>query len=247
MSKTTTIALVGTTIISSIIALNKNAAYNNARKELTAERRDNKILEEKLQNTADYLKKINVKNKKLSKRVINEINQIVDLRNSVKVLDKDLKKDKEKLVEATSFVEDLHVEKKQLEEEVLRTKELEEEISKVKQLKISNIETTLMKKKSNGQYSETENAKKVDAFKASFRILSNENADSGRRKINIKVINLKDNTFTYTNNLKIHYNNSAMDIVSVIDVERDNMSTGNYKIIIYIDGKEVNSSNIYVE
>lgn len=239
MNKILQIVLVGTTLASTTIAIQKNNKLNEQEQE-------NIELAQKLENSSNNYNTLKEKNKKLSKRVINEINKIISLTDSVKGLDRSLKEDQIKLLENIYIAENLNSKNKRLVKEAIKIDQLQEEISLAKKLKISDIETTLIRKKLNGTYTKTSNLKKIDAFKASFTILNNEIAHSGKRNIAVKVINSENQTLNYTNNLEIDYKNKVLDIVSLIEVEREKIIAGTYKVVVFIDGKQAQSSTVNI-
>jgi len=255
MKKTFKILLIGATITSSAIAISKSTSINNLKVELASKQRENNSLINKLEHSSSNLIALNQKNKKLSKRVVNEINTIISLKDSVEGLDENLKNDKKKLAQKTYKTRKLLRERKKLKKEILKTKELgkdknteaKKETSTVKKLNVTNIETTLMRKKFNGSFVKTVNAKKVDAIKTNFKILNNNTIKSGKKKVSISVFNSKDKTLAFNDILEVHYNNENLDVTSIIEVERKKIEKGTYNIIAYIDGKEVNSSYAYID
>lgn len=253
MKITIKLLLIGATLASTTIAIISNS-------KLKEQKIENHKMVQKLESTENNLKKQSLKNKKLSKRVIKEINKIINLNDSVKDLDENLKEDQEKLLSKTQIAEKLSSKNKKLRQKALKAEHLEKEIHKskkeilaakkeisaAKQLKVSNIVTTIMRKKKNGAFTQTLNNKKIDAFKTNFQILNNEIANSGKKKIYLKIYNSKNQSLKFTDELNVEYNNKNIDIVSIIEVERSEIVTGNYEIIAYIDNKKVKSSSISV-
>ena len=250
MNKTLKILLVGVTITSSAIAINKNITLNELKLELASKQEENTNLTNKLEHSSDNINKLNQKNKKLTKRVVNEINKIISLKDSVDNLGENLKEDQKKLAQKDYWTKRLLREKKWLKKEIQKNKKAKKnkkESSKTNKLNVTKIETTLMRKKYNGSFVETDNSKKIDAFKTNFKILNNKTAKSGKKKINISVFNSKNKNLAFNDVLEIDYNNENLDVISIIEVERKKIERGTYNIIAYIDGKEVNSSLAYIE
>lgn len=254
MKTTLKLLLIGVTISSSVIAINKNTIVNNLKTELASKQKENKKLSNKLAHSSSDISNLNTKNKKLSKRVIKEINKIISLQDSVDSLDETLKEDQKKLAKKTSTAKRLAKEKRWLKKEISKAKQLTKETkqkivlnnSYQENLNTTNIETTLMRKRNNGSFVKTFNTNKIDAIKTNFKILNNQIAESGKKKINISVFNSKNKKLAFNDILEIDYNNENLDVTSIIEVEREKIEKGTYNIIAYIDGKKVNSSLAYI-
>jgi len=246
------VLLVGVTVSSSIIAINKNTSLNQLKAELASKQKENKKLTNELENSSNDLIALNQKNKKLSKRVVNEINKIISLKDSVDNLDENLKKDQKKLAQKSYWTKRLLREKRQLKKEIQEAKESEKQNKQTsqakqkrsysKKLNVTNIKTTLMRKKFNGSFVKTINVKKVDAIKTNFKILNDETATSGKKKVTISVFNSRNKKLAFNDVLEVDYKNEKLDVTSIIEVEREKIEKGTYNIVAYIDGKEVNSS-----
>jgi len=258
MKNLTKTLLVGVTIITVAVTVSKNNQISNLETELKLKLKENKNLSNKLDHTATSLTSVTQKNKRLSKRVISEINKIISLKDSVSDLDEDLKEGNRILAYRKSKTRKLLKEKKQLEKEILQAKQLNEEAkiknnqpeiitSKAKRLDISGMETTLMRKKFNGSFVKTLNSRKIDAFKTNFKIHNNKTTEVGMKKVNIKVYNRRNRTLTFDDVQEIDFDKENLNITSIIEVERGKIEKGLYNIIAYIDGKEVNSSSTYIE
>lgn len=76
-------ALLAITLLMIFFAFSKNNDYNNLKDVLTKDKED---LQVELNGIVEDYKQLNVKNKKLSRRVIKEINKIIALKDSVKNL-----------------------------------------------------------------------------------------------------------------------------------------------------------------
>lgn len=232
--------LIVATIFSALYGLKKNNDYSTIKSKLKESVEQKEELQQKLDKTKAKQQKLAIKNKKLSKRIISEINKIISLKDSVNELDNDLQKDKYALTEKTYLT-------KKLSNKVnyLATK-----IDKAKSLKTNISEVATMKKRSNGKFTKTSNKNKVDAFKISFQVLENEIASSEKKRISIQVLDPENNIIKakilssskkniankYSDELIIDYNNELLDVVSLIEVERENIKTGKYNIIIFIEG-----------
>lgn len=252
MKNTFKILLIGATIIASATAINKHSSIHKLENELEFRLKENKKLTNKLTHTSKNLITSNQKNKKLSKRVVNEINKIITLKDSVNNLDENLKSDQKKLADNLSQTKKLSREKRRLARVIQKNKQLEKQDcgqlkKSISKINISDIQTTLMRKKFNGSFVKTFNSKKVDAFKTHFKILDNQVTKAGKKKVNIKVFNSENNAITFNDVSVINYNNENSEVTSIIEVKRGEIESGTYNIIAYIDGKEVNSSLAYVK
>ncbi|WP_408029605.1 hypothetical protein [Tenacibaculum xiamenense] len=125
-------------------------------------------------------------------------------------------------------------------------------------LEISNVDFSAMKKKSSGKLTTTYRSWKTDAFRVKFDLLENKIIDKGIIPIYIQLINPKNEVIyvkgrtqlkngkriIYTNTLKANYFNNTLAIMSLIDVDKEKMEKGNYKVKIYVNGKYLKESII---
>ena len=234
------VLLLTLAVFSSLYAFKKSNDYSSIDNKFKESIEEKKELQQKLDKATTNLQKLVIKNKKLSRRVISEINKIINLKGSVDELDNDLRKDKNALTKKTYLT-------KQLSNKInyLATK-----IDKAKLLKTNTIEVTTMKKRNNGKFTKTSNRNKIDAFKVNFQVLKNEITTPEKKRISLQILDpdnnvviskiaslLKNNTVNkYSDELTIDYNNESLDIVSLIEIERKSVKAGKYKIIVFIEG-----------
>lgn len=257
MKTITKTLLVGATIASTATA---GVTHSNS---LKFENENNKLVKKIKEISIDY-EKLHTQNKKLSKRVITEINRIMALTDSVKHLDRTLREDKLKLSQTILLTKNLSLENNNL---TSRNKNLNKKITKVKddilttkasmlEIKesitapvfVSNLETTLVKKKTRGGYTKTANYTKIDGFKSKFTITNNGlSNNSENRKILLTLSNLNDKTISYSNELEVKFNKKFLDISTIIEVEREKVISGDYELAILIDHKKIESSNIKID
>ena len=224
------------TIFSFLYAFNKNYDYKVVSSKLKNSIEEKKELQEKLEKTTASYKKLSVKNKKLSKRVISEINKIINLKDSVNELDSDLKKDKKTLTKKIDLTRKLSS----------KINDLATKIDKAKLLKLNIVEVLTMKKRNNGKFTKTTSKNKVDAFKISFHLLKNEIATPGKKRVSIQVLDSKNNIVTVKNTgntvnkhngkLIVDYKNDLLDVVSFVEVNRKNIEPGTHKVIVSVEG-----------
>jgi len=252
MKKFSKILLIGTSVISSAIAINKTKDINEIENQFKLKSIENNSLTNKLATTSTSLSELNQKNKKLSKRLIKEINKIISLKDSVNNLDDNLKKENKKLASKNSTTARLIREKKQLEKEIENAKKLENELkllsTKNNKITVSEIKTTLMRKKGNGGFVKTQNSNKIDAIKTNFKILDTESvAELGKKKVNIKFYNRKNNTLSYTDVQEIDFDKKNVNITSIIEVDRKKIEKGLYNVVAYVDGKKINWASTIID
>jgi hypothetical protein len=218
------------TIFSFIYAFNKSYDYKVVSFKLKKSVEEKNELQLELDEKIASYKKLAVKNKKLSKRVISEINKIIDLKDSVDDLDDDLKKDKNALTKKITLT-------KRLSKKV---NYLASKIDKAKLLKVNISEILTMKKRNSGKFTKTTNKNKVDAFKVSFYVLENEMAISGKKRISVKILDSQNNVVVAKNeaknNLIVDYKNESLGVTLYFEVDRKNVKPGGYKVIVSIEG-----------
>ena len=125
-------------------------------------------------------------------------------------------------------------------------------------LKVSSVNATAMRLRSNGKYAETNKSSKTDAFRVGFKIDKNEIATPGDKQANItittpggKIINQKGtitlkngNEVGYTDQDVIAYENASKDVVMFVDNISQDLDKGIYTVKVYIDGILVGASNV---
>ncbi len=257
MKKITKILLVGATIASTTTA---GITHSNS---LKFENEKNKIFK-KLKETSLNYDKLQLENKKLSKRIITEINRIIILTDSVKHLDKTLKEDKLKLSKTILLSKNLSLQNNNL---TSRNRNLNSKIIKAKKkilttkasvmdikesitapIFVSNLETTLVKKKTRGGFTKTTDYTKIDGFKSKFSLTNNDlTNNSEKKKISLILSNLNNRTISYSNEVEVKFEKKFLDISTIIEVDREKVIPGDYEIAILIDNKKIESSNIKID
>ena len=137
-------------------------------------------------------------------------------------------------------------------------KKLEAQISKVAQLKTTPVSTVAMKERSSGKLTSTSRANRTDAFRINFKLLKNEITTPGNKNIYIQLQDPKKNVVTakgvatlknearieYSDEIIANYNNEELEVLSLILVNRDEISKGKYKINVFVDGVYTTGSEI---
>lgn len=257
MKRTTKIVLIGATIASTVAA---GVTNSNATTQIIK----NTELTRKLKESSNNYDKLLAQNKKLSKRVITEINRILTLTDSIKGLDQSLKKNKLDLLNLSSKIilsEKSNLKNKTLtsrsstsdikltraKQEVFDTtnKIIEFKQSIIAPIYIENINIAPMKKKIRSGFTETANYKKIDGFKTKFQILNNNISDSNK-KISLKLISPEDKTLVFTHELDLKFDQKFIDVDVILQVKRKKIISGNYKLIVSIDKEAIKSTNITI-
>ncbi len=121
------------------------------------------------------------------------------------------------------------------------------------ELKISTAKVLAMKERNNGKLVETTRANNTDALRINLTIVKNEIAEPGDRQVYIQIADaqgktlspkgefmLYDNTqISYSDLSIVNYMNEAIDLISLVEVNRDLMKAGVYTVNIYIENKFV--------
>lgn len=153
-----------------------------------------------------------------------------------------------KLIEQTSFNDTLIAQNLDLAKKV--------EIGGV--MRVSAVNSTAMRLRSNGKYTETNKAQKTEAIRVNFKIEENEIATPGDKIVHIvintptgKIVNQKGTFNTksgqevgFTIEDTVPYENAAKDVTLFIDKLTVKLDKGIYTTKIYVDGLLVGASNI---
>lgn len=126
-------------------------------------------------------------------------------------------------------------------------------------LKVSSAKVLAMREKTNGKLVETNRARNTDAFRINFTIAKNEISEQGERRVYIQIVDvtsgttvaskgevtiLNDETINYSDTATINYLNEAIDVVSLVEVNRDLIERGVFAVNIYIESNIVGVSKI---
>ena len=116
-------------------------------------------------------------------------------------------------------------------------------------LKVNAVKVLAMREKSSGKLVETKRAKNTDAFRINFAISKNEIAEQGERSVYIQVVDAQGNTIAnkgelvlfdettifYSDRTLVEYLNQEVAIISLVEVNSDNIKKGIYTVNVYID------------
>lgn len=139
----------------------------------------------------------------------------------------------------------------------IKNVQLSEKVAIGSVLKVSSAKVLAMRERSNGKLVETSRARNTDAFRINFTIAKNEISEQGERQVYIQIVDLKGNTIVskgelmynetqinYSDQTIVNYLNEAVDIISLVEVNRDNIESGLYTVNIYIEDKFVGATQI---
>jgi Tfp pilus assembly protein PilO len=125
-------------------------------------------------------------------------------------------------------------------------------------LKVNTAQILAMRERSNGKLVETSRARNTDAFRINFTIAKNEISEQGERQLFIQITDSKGNTvaskgefmlfdetqISYSDVTSVDYLNEPIDVISLVEVDRDSMESGIYNVNIYIEDKIAGVTNI---
>lgn len=263
-------------LLLALFAYKKTKDYNIMEDAFRKEQSD---LQSELDEIIEDYKTVSVKKKALSKRLVKEINKIIALRDSVKnlkatqfrfiskyrrkvkLLEKEnkqlfLKIDSLNIVNQTLKDENVIVaqqlDEKSVQSKVLAktNKQLQEKVAIAGVIKTSPISAIAMKERSSGKLTSTSRSRRTDAFKVNFKMLKNDVATVGEKKIYLQVIDENKNVIAskgttslkngdkigYSHELVADYHKEDVNILSLILVNRDDIKKGIYTISAFVDG-----------
>ncbi len=124
-------------------------------------------------------------------------------------------------------------------------------------LKVSSAKVLAMRERTNGKLVETSRSRNTDAFRINFTIAKNDISQQGERQVYIQIVNSKgitvaskgeltfnDTQINYSDQTIVNYLNESVDIISLVEVNRDTIERGIYTVNIYIEDKFVGATNI---
>ncbi|MBP8792768.1 MAG: hypothetical protein KBE41_11345 [Lutibacter sp.] len=125
-------------------------------------------------------------------------------------------------------------------------------------LKVNSTKILAMRERSSSKLVETTRSRNTDAFRISFTIAKNEISEQGERTAYIQIVDLKGNTiakkgkFALLNNTEVNYSdkttvkylNESIDVISLVEVNRDQINDGVYTVNVFIENKFAGASQI---
>lgn len=140
----------------------------------------------------------------------------------------------------------------------IQNNELLSTVSKGSVLRVNAIHVISMRERTNGQLKETTRARRTDAFRINFRVAQNDIAATGERIALIQILDAKGavlaekgtvtfddgNEVGYSDRTIVNYNNTNIDVISLIELDRKSIAKGSYTVNVYLDNRFVGASNI---
>ncbi|WP_457617080.1 hypothetical protein [Lutibacter sp.] len=140
----------------------------------------------------------------------------------------------------------------------LKNMELSEKVALGALLRISASKMMAMRERNNGKLVATTKARNTDAFRVNFTIAKNEISEQGERKAYIQIVDprgttlakkdeftLPDETIvSYSDETTVNYLNDAVDVISLIEVDRKYMQKGTYTLNVYLENRLVGTTKI---
>lgn len=139
----------------------------------------------------------------------------------------------------------------------MKNLQLSEKVAIGAVLKVSTAKVLAMRERNNGKLVETSRARNTDAFRINFTIAKNEISEQGERQVYIQIVNskgitvaskgeitLNDVQISYSDQTIVNYLNEDVDIISLVEVNRETITKGLYKVNIYIEDKFVGATKI---
>ena len=136
--------------------------------------------------------------------------------------------------------------------------ELQSTVTKGSVLRVNAINVISMRERNNGQLKETTRARKTDAFRVNFRVVQNDIASQGERIALIQILDSKGavlaekgtvtfddgNEVGYSDRTIIDYDNTNIDVISLVELDRKTMAKASYTVNVYLDNRFVGASSI---
>ena len=210
----------------------------------------------------DSVKNLKNVNYSLIRKYRRQIKSLEDKNQKLLYLTDSLKTTNQFLVQEIDSVK-LKIEKQIAVNDTLLIKNLEltEKVAIGSTLKINSVKAITMKERSSGKLVETTRSSRTDAFRVSFRITENELAELGDKKVHIQIKNSEGNTVGqkgttilknggevgYSDEAIVEYSNQDIDVISLIEVERNEILNGDHYISVFLDGEFVGSTKVSVK
>jgi flagellar basal body rod protein FlgB len=125
-------------------------------------------------------------------------------------------------------------------------------------LKVNAAKILAMRERSSGKLVETSRASRTDAFRINFSIAKNEISEQGERQLYIQIVDSSGNTvaskgeitlfedvqINYSDATTVNYMNEPIEVISLVEVDRDSIEKGIYIVNIYIENKIAGATQI---
>ena len=115
-------------------------------------------------------------------------------------------------------------------------------------LKIKDAKVLAMRQKNNGQYVETKRSRYTDAFRVNFTIEANAITEKGEKSVYVQLVDAAGNVvvmqgevqmpasmLSYSDSATVDYANQEVDVISLIEVNREAILKGEFTANVYIE------------
>jgi hypothetical protein len=140
----------------------------------------------------------------------------------------------------------------------LQNLQLSEKVAIGSVLKVNSAKIIAMRERSNGKLVETSRSRNTDAFRFNFTVAKNEIAEQGERALYIQLLDNNGSTLvskgdlvlfdgssiSYSDTTTVNYLNDDIDVISLIEVDRDVIEKGLYTANIYLENKFIGATQI---
>jgi hypothetical protein len=207
----------------------------------------------------DSIKDLKVVNYSLLRRYKGEISKLEESNKKLFLLNESLKSSNQLLT--TNLDSANVVITKQIAKNdtlTIQNLTLAEKVAIGSELKVSSAKAIAMRERNNGKLVETSRSRNTDALRINFTIVKNEISEQGDRQVYIQIVDssgktvvpkgefmLRDSTkVSYSDLSMVNYLNEDIDLISLVEVNRDMIKEGLYTVNIYIDNKFVGATKI---
>ncbi|WP_299713985.1 hypothetical protein [uncultured Tenacibaculum sp.] len=134
-------------------------------------------------------------------------------------------------------------------------RELKRKVSIAGNIKISGIQVQALKERNNGKYTSTSRSRKTDAFKIKFDMLPNQVASMGKKQVYVQLLDKNEEVIpsersdankeiAYNDLINVNYDKEKIGVVSLISVDRTQLTKGKYTVNVFIDKRKVGETSI---
>jgi len=207
----------------------------------------------------DSIKDLKVVNYSLLRRYKGEISKLEESNKKLFLLNESLKSSNQLLT--TNLDSANVVITKQIAKNdtlTIQNLTLAEKVAIGSELKVSTAKAIAMRERNNGKLVETSRSRNTDALRINFTIVKNEISEQGDRQVYIQIVDssgktvvpkgefmLRDSTIvSYSDLSMVNYLNEDIDLISLVEVNRDMIKEGLYTVNIYIDNRFVGATKI---
>lgn len=207
----------------------------------------------------DSIKDLKVVNYSLLRRYKGEISKLEESNKKLFLLNESLKSSNQLLTTNLDSA-NVVITRQIAQNDTLTTQNLTlaEKVAIGSELKVSTAKAIAMRERNNGKLVETSRSRNTDALRINFTIVKNEISEQGDRQVYIQIVDsngktlvpkgefmLRDSTkVSYSDLSMVNYLNEDIDLISLVEVNRDMMKSGLYTVNIYIDNKFVGATKI---